>query len=102
MSNIIDKLHDHVCDLDGADFSFDAGGTTVSSFSFSYGDIEDLELDLDIVIEAVDGMSTSDFVYLPKDVYEEILQELEEQPSGKGLLRMVRDFIDRLLGDNYD
>jgi hypothetical protein len=100
--SIREKLEYNVHDLDAADFEIDMAGTTISSFSYSYGSIEDLELDEDAYVSAVDGASTSDFVYLPKEIYDEVIQDLEELNDGKSLLRVVRNFIDRLLGDHDD
>jgi hypothetical protein len=97
-----EKLENNVHDLEDAAFEIDMAGTTISSFSYSYGSIEDLELDEDAYVASVDGASTSDFVYLSKDIYDEIIQDLEELNDGKTLLRIVRNFIDRLLGDRDD
>lgn len=105
MSNIIDKLNDNVADLDGADFGINEGGTTISSFTYSYGSIEDLDLDMDAYVESVDGASTSDFVYLPKEIYEEVLEELEEKPLPHKLellrtaLVAVNDLVLQLIED---
>ena len=98
-----EKLRNNSHDLDDASFEVDMSGTTISSFTYSYGSIEDLELDEDYYVATVDGEPLDNFVIINKDTFDEVMQDLEDGSSVKGVLFTIRDFIDRMIRDHgYD
>lgn len=92
-----EKLRNNSYDLEDVSFEIDMSNVTVSSFNFSYGDIQDVEFDDEPFVTAIDGMPVDNYVLINKDIFEEIIQDLELTTDISSSLYQVRAIVDRMI-----
>lgn len=105
ISKIVDKLESYCQSMDLAQARIDIESVSINSFTWESGSAAEFTLDEDVQVFEIDRMPTDMWIYMDKDIYIEVLDELKSIQESKTIdreaIQQRLDQATKLIGEAY-